>query len=307
MGPSGLVEHVEGRSAAGPARRPRRRRGRRRRLDVFATDASGSLAHTWWDGGVWSSGWENLSQPRRRAAHERAGGRLLGARPHRRVRHRERPDRCATRGGTACGGTRGRTSAASSPRRRPSRPGARTASTSSGARPSGALSAQVVGRPVAGRGGSRSAADSSASPAAVSWGSNRIDVFVRGTNDAMWHRFWGGAGWSGWESLGGTLSASPTASSWGPNRIDAFVRGTDDAMWHRWWDGAAWRGYESLGSTSQHEPVGGVAGGQPHRRVRPRLRRRDVPPRLGLTPGATPRAVTPHGAAAGASPARRCA
>ena len=29
------------------------------------------------------------------------------------------------------------------------------------------------------------------SPAAVSWGPNRIDVFARGTDNALWHKFWG--------------------------------------------------------------------------------------------------------------------
>jgi hypothetical protein len=27
-------------------------------------------------------------------------------------------------------------------------------------------------------------------PAAVSWGPNRIDCFVRGTDNAMWHKWW---------------------------------------------------------------------------------------------------------------------
>jgi hypothetical protein len=27
-------------------------------------------------------------------------------------------------------------------------------------------------------------------PDAVSWGANRIDVFVRGTNLALWHKWW---------------------------------------------------------------------------------------------------------------------
>lgn len=27
-------------------------------------------------------------------------------------------------------------------------------------------------------------------PAAVSWGPNRIDVFVKGTDNALWHKWW---------------------------------------------------------------------------------------------------------------------
>jgi hypothetical protein len=67
-----------------------------------------------------------------------------------------------------------------------------------------------------------------------SWGSGRLDVFVAGTDAAMWHKWYQGA-WSGWESLGGVLTTAPAAVSWAANRIDTFVGGTDSAMWHKWW------------------------------------------------------------------------
>jgi hypothetical protein len=68
----------------------------------------------------------------------------------------------------------------------------------------------------------------------ASWGPNRLDVFVRSTDNAMWHKWWANS-WSGWESLGGTLTSDPAAVSWGPNRIDTFVKGADNALWHKWW------------------------------------------------------------------------
>ncbi len=40
-------------------------------------------------------------------------------------------------------------------------------------------------------------------PAAVSLGQGLLDVFVHGSDDAIWHRSYGGQ-WSNWESLGGT-------------------------------------------------------------------------------------------------------
>jgi hypothetical protein len=58
---------------------------------------------------------------------------------------------------------------------------------------------------------------------------------VIGTDGALWHKWWDGAAWRGWESLGGVCVDAPGAASWGPNRIDAFVRGTDNAMWHKWY------------------------------------------------------------------------
>jgi peptidoglycan hydrolase-like protein with peptidoglycan-binding domain len=70
-------------------------------------------------------------------------------------------------------------------------------------------------------------------PGVSSWASGRLDVFVRGTDNALWHKWFSG-GWSGWESLGGVITSDPDAVSWGPNRIDAFARGTDNALWHKW-------------------------------------------------------------------------
>jgi hypothetical protein len=61
----------------------------------------------------------------------------------------------------------------------------------------------------------------------------------------MYHK-WFAAGWSGWESLGGTLTSGPGVSSWASGRLDTFVRGTDGAMYHKWFSGG-WSGWESLG------------------------------------------------------------
>jgi hypothetical protein len=74
-------------------------------------------------------------------------------------------------------------------------------------------------------------------PSCVAWGPNRLDCFARGTDRAMWHRWWDGQAWGGWESLGGIILDEPNCVSWGSDRIDCFARGTDRAMWHRWWDG----------------------------------------------------------------------
>ena len=84
-----------------------------------------------------------------------------------------------------------------------------------------------------------------AAPAAVSWGHNRIDVFINGPQDALWHKWWNGK-WSGWESLGGVLTSAPTVSSWSENRLDIFARGTENSLIHKWYDGG-WSHWEDLG------------------------------------------------------------
>jgi hypothetical protein len=96
-------------------------------------------------------------------------------------------------------------------------------------------------------------------PAVSSWSNGRLDCFVRGTDSALWHKWFDG-GWSGWESLGGILTSSPAAVSWGRGRIDVFVRGTDSALWHKWFDGG-WSGWESLGGVLTSGP-GAVSWGR---------------------------------------------
>jgi hypothetical protein len=93
------------------------------------------------------------------------------------------------------------------------------------------------------------------SPAAASWGRNRLDVFARGTDNALYHIYWNGSRWSNWDSLGGNLTSSPGAVSWGPNRIDVFVRGTTNALFHKWWDGSRWSDWADLGGVLTSAPA----------------------------------------------------
>jgi hypothetical protein len=87
---------------------------------------------------------------------------------------------------------------------------------------------------------------------------DRLDVFGRGTDNALYHDFqvdsngtWGGT----WENLGGVLRSAPAAVSWGPGRLDVFVRGSDNGLWHRWFSNGAWSGWESLGGILNSGPA----------------------------------------------------
>ena len=80
----------------------------------------------------------------------------------------------------------------------------------------------------------------SGNPAASSWGADRIDLFARGRDAALWHCWYEPAGWQPWESLGGSLASHPAACSWGPNRIDVFARGANGELLHTSWDGERW-------------------------------------------------------------------
>lgn len=92
-------------------------------------------------------------------------------------------------------------------------------------------------------------------PAVCSWGPARLDVFGRGPDNALWHKWLTGHDWSDWESLGGTLTSPPAAVSWGEGRIDVFGRGTDNALWHRWFTDGSWSGWELLGGILNFGPA----------------------------------------------------
>jgi hypothetical protein len=93
------------------------------------------------------------------------------------------------------------------------------------------------------------------SPSAVSWGANRLDVFVVGPGQALYHRYWAGSQWlplTTYDNLGGQIApyTSPSAVSWGANRLDVFVVGPGQALYHRYWAGSQWlplTTYDNLG------------------------------------------------------------
>ncbi|HXN93420.1 MAG TPA: hypothetical protein VN879_02895, partial [Candidatus Acidoferrales bacterium] len=74
------------------------------------------------------------------------------------------------------------------------------------------------------------------SPAAVSWGFNRIDIFYCGRNNRLWHKSWDGAQWNPEEDLGGAAPAfGPAVASWGQNRLDVFYTPAQGGnLWHKW-------------------------------------------------------------------------
>ena len=85
-------------------------------------------------------------------------------------------------------------------------------------------------------------------------GAGHLDVFVRGMDNALWHRWYQG-GWSDRESLGGALNSDPGVVCWGSGRVDVFARGNTDTLSHIWYEGA-WSAWEELGAPGAAEPAG---------------------------------------------------
>ena len=69
-------------------------------------------------------------------------------------------------------------------------------------------------------------------PAAYPSAGGRVDLFVRGTDDQVWHGVLSG-GQTTWTSLGGALTEAPTAAFTSPAVWTVFARGTDRQLWFR--------------------------------------------------------------------------
>jgi Papain family cysteine protease/Repeat of unknown function (DUF346) len=91
-------------------------------------------------------------------------------------------------------------------------------------------------------------------PSAVSWGLNRIDVVVRGMDSAVWHRWWDGTRWNGWESLGGIIQGAPAICSWDNGRLDLFAIGINHQLMHKWYQGG-WSAWENLSGVLASAPA----------------------------------------------------
>jgi hypothetical protein len=101
-------------------------------------------------------------------------------------------------------------------------------------------------------------------PVVVSWGENRLDIFVVGNDGNLYHRAWTGTIWDPpnleWESLGGAVGGRPSIVAWGPNRLDVFaLAATSNLILHKALSGTDWfpsqTGWEAMGGPANGSPV----------------------------------------------------
>ena len=99
------------------------------------------------------------------------------------------------------------------------------------------------------------------SPAACSWGGRRLDLFVCGTDNALWHRWRDDDGaMHQWARVGGTLSESPAATARRTARqIDVFTRAPDLSLWTntltREGGDERWSGWRPWGGSFRSAPA----------------------------------------------------
>jgi hypothetical protein len=99
--------------------------------------------------------------------------------------------------------------------------------------------------------------------AATPWSSSRYDLFVRGTDGAIYQKTADHGNWLpstfGWNYIGGFITGAPEVVSWGSNRIDLFVRGGDPnpqtdtfnpmSLWHLYWNGGSSWNWQQVGTS----------------------------------------------------------
>ncbi|QUQ66172.1 glycoside hydrolase family 27 protein [Kutzneria sp. CA-103260] len=91
-------------------------------------------------------------------------------------------------------------------------------------------------------------------PAAYASGADRVDVFVRGTDNAAYQRTFQNGHWGNWVKLGGNLTDSPTVAFTSPTQWTLVARGADGKVWQR--TSGGYGTWSSLGSPSD-QPIYG--------------------------------------------------
>ena len=77
--------------------------------------------------------------------------------------------------------------------------------------------------------------------AVASWGDGgECELFAIHDDGELRDRYWDGARWHEWESLGAGLTGQPAAAARGADRIDVLAFGADGRLRRRWWDGTRW-------------------------------------------------------------------
>src|SRR5690242_2531297 len=105
-----------------------------------------------------------------------------------------------------------------------------------------------------------SVANFAGDPAAVSWGPNRIDLFIQDSDGkSLVHKVYDGY-WHSWEDLGGAILYSPAVASMSAGRLDVFVIGTDHQLWTKVFDNGQWSGWGPLGGLFISSPGAGSLG-----------------------------------------------
>ncbi|RWQ48999.1 hypothetical protein [Mesorhizobium sp.] len=88
--------------------------------------------------------------------------------------------------------------------------------------------------------------------------SGGLEVFARGRDNALWHKWQTPDGWSDWTSLGGDLRGGPAVARHAGGGLEVFSVASDGAVWHIWQTANGWSGWASLGGHLVGSPSVGM-------------------------------------------------
>ncbi len=100
-------------------------------------------------------------------------------------------------------------------------------------------------------------------PSATSWMVDYTHVVARGLDSAVWHRWWNGSYWLGWEYVGGPIQGAPAISSTPEGRLDVFAAGLNHRLMHKSYLVGGWSDWEDLGGMLSADPA--VVSSAPNR------------------------------------------
>jgi hypothetical protein len=105
--------------------------------------------------------------------------------------------------------------------------------------------------------------DATSAPAINSHVNGVLNVFVRGTDGAVWQKSWDGSQYTGWVSLGGQIIGAPVAITAVPGTVDLFARGVDRATYQKHYAaGSGWTDWFRVDPTPMDSSPAAVADGQ---------------------------------------------
>lgn len=90
-----------------------------------------------------------------------------------------------------------------------------------------------------------------------------LEVFARGRDNGLWHRWQTAGGWSDWESRGGDLRGGPAVARHAGGGLEVFAQTPDGALWHIWQKTfTEWSEWKPMGIRFTGNPAVGMGSGR---------------------------------------------
>ncbi|KAF2839143.1 fucose-specific lectin [Patellaria atrata CBS 101060] len=93
-------------------------------------------------------------------------------------------------------------------------------------------------------------------PVVIHLSDNTFSLFAYWGQNHLYHDYYNGTAWEGWDDLGEMWNNTPAAASWAENRLDVVALGEGGSLYHKSWNRNSWTDtWEDLGGSFESEPV----------------------------------------------------